>query len=80
MVSFGAKRIGLTERQYRDLRAKIFFLQAGVCQRCEKKLNMRQNGWDLHHVDNNPQNNHTWNLQSLCKECHRPNHGGGFYL
>lgn len=80
MVSYCAKRSGLTERQYRNLRAAIFFMQNGICQRCDLKLSMIKNGWDLHHVDNNPLNNHVWNLQVLCKECHKPDHRGRFYL
>jgi DNA-directed RNA polymerase subunit RPC12/RpoP len=40
------------------------------CVSCGKRSNGLKRQLNIHHIDNNPQNNEINNLQTLCIECH----------
>ena len=46
-------------------------LPTGCCEICGRSQNV-----DVHHKDNNPQNNEISNLQRLCRSCHLKAHRG----
>lgn len=57
-------RIPISQR----LRKIVLELNDGKCNQCGTDANQ------IHHLDENPSNNHTSNLQLLCYNCHLKKH------
>jgi 5-methylcytosine-specific restriction endonuclease McrA len=73
MTRFYAKRCGLTDSQYLELRATILFKQDFKCNHCGKDLsgNGYGNGdYELSHKEKNLKLTNEWNCEVLCPDCH----------
>lgn len=51
-------------------RARRVLKKIGICEVCEKKHEKT----DIHHIDNDWQNNDITNLQEICRGCHIRHH------
>jgi hypothetical protein len=68
-------KYGLTRRQYQIKRTEVLFKQSFRCYGCNEKIGIKKGDFHLHHLNENPKDNHLDNLVCVCPLDHWFLHG-----
>ncbi len=75
MANRWEERSGISWKEHLELRALVIFEQDFGCGGCGDHITHHKNSCHLHHLNENPKDNHRDNLIVLCPYCHFEAHG-----